>query len=69
MKRFSSLSPLSEYMRMLICWMVKALGILSGRASAIYNSFADFLFEYFKNGSYGKEDREIIWTASLIVDS
>jgi len=38
----------------------EAFWVLSGRAAAIYNSFSDFLYEYFKNDSYGKKDRKII---------
>jgi hypothetical protein len=38
----------------------EAFELLSGRAAAIYNSFSDFLYEYFKNDSYGKVDRKMI---------
>jgi hypothetical protein len=37
-----------------------AFKVLSGRAAAIYNSFPDILYEYFKNDFYGEEDKKII---------
>jgi len=37
-----------------------AFWVLSGRAAAIYNSFSDFLLEYFRVNSFGPGDIEII---------